>query len=266
MSSFSTQLEGKHALVTGGTKGIGRAIVELLLTQGANVSYCSRSATDNDFAAFLDKSKPSGTASGTSVDISSPSSIETWVEKAARKFGRVDVVVANAASFSTEATAESWRTSFEADVLGLVSLINASTPHLEKTSGSIVVVSSVAGFETRFDVAGSPYTTFKRAQATLAKDYARKLGPLGIRINSVIPGPIEAPGKVLPDGSREPSRIQTLKETNPEYAQGILDAVSLRRFGTAEEVANVVVFLASPLAGYVCGANVLVDGAMSTFL
>ncbi|EXV04611.1 short chain dehydrogenase family protein [Metarhizium robertsii] len=266
MSSFSTQLEGKHALVTGGTKGIGRAIVELLLAQGANVSYCSRSATDNDFAAFLDESKPSGTASGTSVDISSPSSIETWVEKAARKFGRVDVVVANAASFSTEATAESWRTSFEADVLGLVSLINASTPHLEKTSGSIVVVSSVAGFETRFDVAGSPYTTFKRAQATLAKDYARKLGPLGIRINSVIPGPIEAPGKVLPDGSREPSRIQTLKETNPEYAQGILDAVSLRRFGTAEEVANVVVFLASPLAGYVCGANVLVDGAMSTFL
>ncbi|EFY92180.1 hypothetical protein J3458_004282 [Metarhizium acridum] len=130
-------------------------------------------------------------------------------------------------------------------------LLNASRPYLEKTSGSIIVVSSSAGFETRFDAAGSPYTTFKHAQATLAKDYARKLGPLGIRINSVIPGPIEAPGKVLPDGSRRPSRIQMLRETNPEFAQGLLDAVPLRRFGTAEEVANVVVFLASSLAGYV---------------
>jgi NAD(P)-dependent dehydrogenase (short-subunit alcohol dehydrogenase family) len=151
-------------------------------------------------------------------------------------------------------------------VLGLVTLIDTATPHLERTSGSIVVVSSAGGFEARQQPIASPYTTFKRAQATLAKDYARKLGPLGIRINCVAPGPIDTPGQVLPDGTREPGRFQRMRETNPAFIQGILESVSLRRVGTAGEVANVAVFLASDLASYVCGANVLVDGAMSMFL
>lgn len=87
-----------------------------------------------------------------------------------------------------------------------------------------------------------------------------------MRINCVVPGAIETPGLVLGDGSREESRFERMRRVNPEFLKGILDSVAVRRFGTVEEVASVVVFLASPWAGFVCGANVLVDGGMSTFL
>jgi 3-oxoacyl-[acyl-carrier protein] reductase len=105
-----------------------------------------------------------------------------------------------------EATNENWEKSFRADISGLVTLIEASIPFLEEQSkalenASIVVISSMAGFEARYPIAGSPYTTLKRAQAVLAKDYARTLGPRGIRINSIAPGSIENPNITLPDGT-----------------------------------------------------------------
>ncbi|KAH6895904.1 hypothetical protein B0T10DRAFT_526933 [Thelonectria olida] len=263
MPRFSTQLSGSHVLVTGGTKGIGRAIVETFLSEGANVSYCARTPRGDEFASF--EAADGARAIGTSVDISGQSAIEAWVEKSAEEFGRIDVVVANASPLLHAATKEAWEKSFQADILGLIALIDAATPHLEKRggTGSIVVVSSLAGFEARERNIAGPYGTLKRAQATLAKDYARKLGRLGVRINSIAPGTIETPSATLPDGTKELSTFQRVRKEKPEYINALLEAVPLGRTGTVEEVANVVVFLGSRLSAYVCGANLIIDGGMS---
>jgi 3-oxoacyl-[acyl-carrier protein] reductase len=164
-----------------------------------------------------------------------------------------------------DATKEAWEKSFQADILGLIALIDAATPHLAKRggTGSIVVVSSLAGFEARERNIAGPYGTLKRAQATLAKDYARKLGPLGVRINSIAPGMIETRSVTLPDGTVELSTFQRARKEKPEYIKTLLESVPLGRTGTVEDAANVVVFLGSRLSGYVCGANLIIDGGMS---
>lgn len=155
--------------------------------------------------------------------------------------------------------------------MGLIHLIEATVPHLTeraKAGGfpSVVVTSSLAGFEARHPAIACPYSTLKRAQATLAKDYSRKLAPLGIRINTVLPGSIENPSITLPDGTVELSNFQIIKREQPEFYQSLLDAVPMKRTGRPEEVANLVVFLSSHLASYLCGANLLIDGGMALFL
>ncbi|KAL6787498.1 hypothetical protein J3E68DRAFT_431882 [Trichoderma sp. SZMC 28012] len=269
MPSFSSNFANKHVLVTGGSKGIGRSIVEAFLIEGANVSFCARTIRGDEFSLF--KGATNGArAVGSAVDISNPEEIKSWVAGAAKEFGRVDSVIANASPLIGEATAEAWENSFRADILGLVTLIDASTTFLEERvkaseNASLVVISSMAGFEARHPIAGSPYSTFKRAQATLAKDYARKLGALGIRINSIAPGSIENPNITLPDGTVQLSQYQIVKRDNYPFYKSLLDAVPLGRTGVPEEVANTVVFLASELASYINGANIVVDGGMSLF-
>ncbi len=171
-----------------------------------------------------------------------------------------------AASFAVEATYESWQRSFQADILGLIALIDTATPHLQSSTSSdasIVVVSSLAGFEARHPAIAGPYSTLKRAQATLAKDYSRKLGPLGVRINTVVPGAIETRGETLPDGTWQPSRFEEAKKTKPEFLREMLDGIPLERFGDADDVASAAVFLLSPLARYISGTNLVVDGGSS---
>ncbi|UZP38396.1 hypothetical protein NXS19_006212 [Fusarium pseudograminearum] len=248
MSSFSPQLQGAHAMVTGGSKGIGRVIVETLLNEGANVSYCSRNIHGKEFAGFKG-------ANG-----------EDWVETSAKKFGRVDLVVACACPMLFDTTIETWEKSFQADILGLINLINASAPHLEKQKGSIVVISSIAGFQTKHPAIGSPYTTMKRAQATLAKDFGRWLAPRGVRINSVVPGAIDPPPVMQPDGTLEPSSFHKAMEADPAWKKEAIDSIPLNVIGEAEDIANAVVFLGSRLSKYTTGTNLIVDGGMNSAL
>ncbi|KAM0263895.1 hypothetical protein ACHAQJ_000930 [Trichoderma viride] len=267
MSPFSSNLTKKHVLVTGGSKGIGRSIVEAFLAEGANVSFCARTIRGDEFSLF--KGAGDGArAVGSAVDIGKPEEITAWVSQAAEEFGRIDSVIANASPLITEATSEGWENSFRADIMGLITLIDASTPFLEERAkasenASIVVISSMAGFEARHPIPGSPYSTFKRAQAVLAKDYARKLGALGIRINSIVPGSIENPNITLPDGTVQWSQYQIVKRDNYPFYKSLLDAVPLGRTGAPEEVANTAIFLASRLSSYINGANIVVDGGMS---
>lgn len=165
----------------------------------------------------------------------------------------------------TDATTEAWQKSFQADILGLWTLIDVATPHLEVRggTGSIVVISSIAGIEARYPVVGSPYTTFKRAQATLAKDLARQLGPKGVRINTVVPGAIDTPSITLPDGTEELSSFGIIKRDNPGFLEAIESQVALGKAGEPQDVANAVMYLGSRLAKYVTGASLIVDGAIS---
>jgi NAD(P)-dependent dehydrogenase (short-subunit alcohol dehydrogenase family) len=150
-------------------------------------------------------------------------------------------------------------------------LINASLPHLEAAAAatknaSIVVISSLAGFERRLPEVASPYTAFKRAQAIIARDYVRKIGPMGIRINTIIPGPIETPSITKPDGTVELSTFQEMMKDQEEFFRQFLASTPLRRTGKPAEVSNAAIFLASPLASYITGAELLIDGGLSIFL
>ncbi|RGP67546.1 hypothetical protein FSPOR_5733 [Fusarium sporotrichioides] len=265
MSSFSPQLSGAHALVTGGTKGIGRVIVETLLNEGANVSYCSRNVRGDEFANF-EGVNGEVLAVGTSVDIADTSSIKNWVEAAAQKFGRIDLVVPCACPMFMEPTLEHWEKSFQADVLGLINLINESAPHLEKQKGSIVVISSLAGFEVKLPIVRSPYSTMKRAQATLAKDYGRWLAPRGVRINTIIPGAIDTPPVLQPDGTLESSLFHQSAEADPAWYEKLVSSIPLGEVGQGQDIANAVVFLGSRLSKFINGANLIVDGGMSEAL
>jgi NAD(P)-dependent dehydrogenase (short-subunit alcohol dehydrogenase family) len=165
-----------------------------------------------------------------------------------------------------EPTIEDWEKSFQADILGLVNLINASAPYLEKRNGSIVVISSLAGFETKHPAIRGPYTTMKRAQATLAKDFGRWLAPRGIRINTIVPGAIDPPPVVRPDGTEEPSLFQQATKAKPGWLEELISSIPLGEVGQGQDIANAVVFLGSRLSKYISGVNLIVDGGMSTAL
>ncbi|KAF5669984.1 peroxisomal 2,4-dienoyl reductase [Fusarium heterosporum] len=168
----------------------------------------------------------------------------------------------------SEPTIDHWEKSFQADVLGLITLIEASVPHLEKRNGagSIIVISSLAAFEAKHSAIRGPYTTLKRAQATLAKDYGRWLGPKGIRINTIAPGAVNSPPIEHPDGSLELSQFENMERAHPDLFSTMLECIPLGDFGEAQDVANAVVFLGSRLGKYIHGVNLYVDGGWSTSL
>ncbi|CEI61575.1 hypothetical protein FVEN_g9340 [Fusarium venenatum] len=265
MSRFSPQLSGTHALVTGGSKGIGRVIVQTLLNEGANVSYCSRKVRGDEFADFKG-ANGDVLAVGTSVDIADATALKNWVENSAQKFGRVDLVVACACPMLFEPTIEHWEKSFQADILGLINLINTSAPHLEKQKGSIVVISSIAGFETKHPAIRGPYSTMKRAQATLAKDFGRWLAPRGVRINTIVPGAIDPPPVLQPDGTLEPSTFRQALDADPAWFEELVKSIPLGVVGQGQDIANAVVFLGSRLSKFTSGTNLIVDGGMSATL
>ena len=176
--------------------------------------------------------------------------------------------VSPATPAALEATVKDWNISFQADIMGLVTLIETAKPHLVERARnggqpSVVVISSLAGFEARHQPIAGPYSTFKRAQAVLAKDYSRTLAPLGIRINTIAPGAIETQDITWPDGTVNESTFQRAKKEHPGMIEGFVDTVPLNRAGTPEEIANTVLFLSSPLASYICGSNIVVDGGLS---
>lgn len=168
-------------------------------------------------------------------------------------------------------TPKDWEKSFRADIMGLVTLLDTTEPHLKARaeaggSPSVVVITSMAGYELILPMIGSPYTSFTRTKAVIAKDYARKFAPMGIRINTLPLGMINTPNITHPDGSVEWSSFQTFKKDNPEWIKETEAKIPLKRVAQAEEVANVVVFLASQLSSYICGATIPVDGSISSVL
>lgn len=168
-------------------------------------------------------------------------------------------------------TPEAWQKSFEADILGLIALVEITVPHLEKraTEGkytSIVVISSIAGFETRHPSVGGPYTTFKRAQESLAKDYARQLAPRGVRINTIVPGTIENPSITNEDGTVVLSTFKIVKRYMPDFYKSLVAAIPMHRTGIPEEIAPAVLFLTSDLASYITRSNLAIDDDLSMFL
>lgn len=244
-------LRGRRALVSGGTKGIGRSIVDLLADEGADVAFCARNP--DEVAAAVAATEAKGVrAFGRALDVADGAALAAWVAESATALGGIDIVVPNVSALSVGAEDESWRAGFAVDIMGSVAMVNAAMPHLERSdAGSIVVISSVSGRE--IDFAAGPYGAFKAALIHYAQGLAYQLAPKNIRANSVSPGNTYFAGGVW----------EKIEHGNPTLFAQALALNPTGRMGKPEEVARAVVFLASPAASFITGTNLVVDGALT---
>ncbi len=244
-------LKGKKAIVTGGTRGIGHATATLLAAEGCDVAICARNRGPLD-AAVAALARTGVKATGGAVDVADLPAFRAWIAEAAEALGGLDIFVANVSALAQGMDEAAWRRGFEIDVMGTVFGIEAALPILERSAaGSIVVVGSTAMAEIY-----GPNRSYAAVKATLVpyvKGLARNLAAKNVRANMVSPGNVYFKGGVW----------NIVEERNPEMFASMLARNPTGRMGTPEEVADAVVFLASPRASFITGTNLIIDGALT---
>lgn len=237
---------GKRVIVMGGSRGIGRSIALGFAAQGASVSICARNrgpldATRREIEAF------GVTAHAASVDLADASAIEAYVPDAVAALGGLDILVNNASGFGHSDDEEGWAASLTIDMMAIVRGSHAAIPHM-KPGSSIVNISSISAL--RASSRSAPYGAIKAAVMHYTASQAKMLAKQGIRVNGVAPGSIEFPGGTWEDR----------KSSNPELYRSTLASIPFGRMGKPEEVAQVVLFLASDKASWVTAQTIVVDG------
>lgn len=242
-------LSGKKAIITGGSRGIGRAIAERLLDEGATVAISARGQEGVD--AALAELGERGTVHGAAVDVADEAALTSWVTSSAETMGGLDIVISNASGGGAgRLGAEDFQKTLDVDILGLVRCVDAATPSLEASeSAAILAISTTAALEHFMNGLGS-YHALKAGLINLIAGYAQSLGPKGIRANAISPGPIFVEG----------GGWDQIKQGMPELYESTIGIQPTGRLGTAEEVANAAAFLVSPAASWVTGENLVVDG------
>lgn len=244
-------LRGKKAIVTGATKGIGRAIVELFAAEGADVAFCARSEAEVEDAVRALKAT-GATVFGSAVNVRDGDAYKAWLAASVAALGGCDVFVPNVSAGAGMDSEKNWWKSFEVDVLHTVRGCEALMEHLKKSGeGAIVIISSTNAIETF--AAPMAYNAMKASLITYAKQLSQFVGRQQVRVNSVCPGPVYFEGGAW----------EMIKGTNPRLYESTLKAMPCGRFGTPQEVARVVAFLASPAASLVTGANVVADNGFT---
>jgi 3-oxoacyl-[acyl-carrier protein] reductase len=246
-------LQDKIALVTGGSRGIGRAIAQRLVDEGCGVSICGRGAADLD-RALVDLRKPGARVHGIQADVTQPAEVERFIHDSAEEFGGIDLLVANVGGVigrgGLQLSLDDWRRTFELNFFHAVAIIQSVVPYMRRRGGgSIVIIASISGWKP-----GPPmhYGAAKAAEIYLAGPLAMELAPEHIRVNTLSPGSI-----MFPEGGWD-----RFRQRDPDkYAAFEQREFPSQRLGTAEEVADVAVFLLSDRARWINGAHIPVDGA-----
>ena len=244
-------LKGLRAIVTGGTRGIGLAIVNRLVAEGAEVAFCARGAdaVKTQEAAL---NKTGAKTHGAAVDVSDGDSLMRWVDEAARSMGGLDILIPSASALGGTLGDEGWRRGFDIDIMGTVHAVDAALPHLEKSeAAAVVVIATTAALEAFGGV--RPYAAVKAALINYVSNLATAHAAGGIRANTVSPGTIFFEDGVWGERKREA----------PDVFKWALDSNPMGRMGHPEEVANAAAFLASPAASFITGTNLVVDGGLT---
>lgn len=240
-------LKGKKVILTGGSRGIGRAAVEIFAEEGCDIAFFSRNP-EGVAQTVESLSRHGGKIIGEALDMADHEAYTTWLKSAADRLGGCDIFVPGASASGSGATGD-WDMCFNADVKGTVIGCETLEPYLEKSgSGSIVIMSSTAAFENF--IVPQAFNALKAALLTYSSQLGQALGPKGIRVNAVSPGPIAFPG----------GNWEAIKAAAPELYQATEAGFALGRWGGPDEVARTIVFLASPAASYTTGTNVVIDG------
>jgi NAD(P)-dependent dehydrogenase (short-subunit alcohol dehydrogenase family) len=239
-------LKGKKALVTGATKGIGRAVAETLLAEGASVAICAR--TPDDVKAAVEQMSANGNVVGDTVDAADPEAVRAWVASSADALGGIDIYVHNT-SGKPARKLEAWINNFNVDLMSLVHGIDAASEALANGGGSVISIGTTATAEHFASGSGS-YSALKSAVTNWTLGQAQVLGAKGIRCNVVSPGPIFIEG----------GDWDMIKQNMAPFYEATEKAHPGGHLGTAQDVADAVAFLASERAKHINGVNLTVDG------
>ncbi|MDF1794410.1 MAG: SDR family oxidoreductase [Thalassobaculaceae bacterium] len=239
-------LSGKGVIVTGGTRGIGLAIAKACLAEGAKVSVCGRTQASLDPAL----TELGAGAVGAICDVGDADALAAYIDAAAASLGGLFALVNNPSGFGASDDEEGWKKGIDVDLMGVVRATWAAAPHLEKTGGSVLNISSISGIGPSGSI---PYGAVKAAVIQLTQSHAVHYAPQRIRVNCIAPGSIEFPG-----GSWEQRRYNA-----PDKYYATRDKIPFGRMGTPDEVARVAAFLVSDAAGWVTGQTVAVDGGQN---
>jgi 3-oxoacyl-[acyl-carrier protein] reductase len=240
-------LRGRKAIVTGATRGIGRAIVEQLAAEGADIGFCARN--EDEIIETTAALKARGVnVIGSSVNVRDGEAYKAWLEKTATDLGGCDVFVANVSAGGGMDSEKNWWKNFEIDVLHTVRGCEALMPQLKRSGqGAVVIISSTNAIETF--AAPMAYNAMKAALITYSKQLSQFVGRDNVRVNSLCPGPIYFEGGAW----------EMIKGTNQKFYDSTVRQIPCGRMGTPDEVARVVTFLASPASSLITGANVVAD-------
>jgi 3-oxoacyl-[acyl-carrier protein] reductase len=248
------RLSGKKAIVTGASRGIGRAIAEALAAEGASVAICARgqAGVDEVVASLTAKG---ASAFGAAVDIADGAALKAWVSASAERLGGLDVLVSNASALTRGAGEDDWKAMYDVDLMGAVRALEAARPHLEKAGAekgdaAFIITSSVSAAEAS---APGAYGAIKAALIHFAKGVAREAAPRHLRCNVVSPGTVFFEGGVWGNA----------KAHAPDFFKMMIGRNPTGRMGTPEEIAAAAVFLASPLSAFTTGINMVVDGGIT---
>jgi 3-oxoacyl-[acyl-carrier protein] reductase len=250
-------LSGKVAIITGSSRGLGLASARALALEGCRVVLSGRTQkTLADAAHQLTVLTSADAVHSVQTDVSGPDGVQRLVEEAVSRFGAIDVLVNNVGlargGSLLETADETWQEAFDQTLMPAVRASRLAVPHMQRRGGgAIVIIASIFGREAGGRMT---YNAVKAAEISLAKSLAQQLAPMNIRVNSV------SPGSILFEGGSWWKRQQEQPEAIAEF---VARELPFGRFGTAEEVGNVVAFLSSPRAGWISGTSVVVDGCQS---
>jgi len=243
----------KCVIVTGGSRGIGRAIALGFARAGAAVSICARGAaalqeTRQDLARY-------GTAHASPCDLTSGPAVTQYIAEAAAALGGIDILINNASGFGRTDDEEGWHTAFNVDMMALIRVSHAAQPWLEHAQPHGIIINIGSTTATRPSPKAPAYGAIKAAIKHHTATQAALLAKRNIRVNSIAPGSVTAPGHFW----------ETRKAAGDLAYREAIATIPAGRLGEADEIADAVLFMASPAARWVCGQTLVVDGGQTLF-